>query len=172
MKKSESFVIGFKGLGLGEHLFEYQIDADFFARMKNEEIQDGDVQVKVFVEKNERLLRMRVESKGTLNTYCDRCLGELKLPVDVSEELFVKFGEETREEADNVLVVADSSRGYDMSHMINEMLLLAKPLKAVHSQTGDDVCEASMISKIEEYSEKDEVDPRWAALQEIKDKLK
>ncbi len=171
MKESERFVIGFKGLSLGEHVFEYQIDADFFTRMKNEELQDGDVQVKVFVEKSERLLSVRVESKGVLNTHCDRCLGDLKVPVDISEQVYVKFGDETREEADNVLIIADSSPQYDMSRMINEMLLLAKPMKAVHSQIGDDVCEASMIRKMEEYSEKREVDPRWAALQGIKDKL-
>ncbi len=170
VRKSDILLIGFKTLDLGEHLFEYQIDEEFFSEMKNEEIHNGELSVKVLVDKSERLLKLHFDIEGQIETICDRCLGEMMLPVKIEEEVFVKFGIKTYEEAENVLILSEEEYELNLRAMVNEFIILSRPMRAVHSQEGDDTCDVEMLKKIEEYQQKKSVDPRWAALEKLKNK--
>jgi uncharacterized metal-binding protein YceD (DUF177 family) len=82
MKAKYDTTIQFSGLKSGKYEFNYVLDGSFFEDFENEELQDGKVVFAVNLEKNDRLLMIKFTWKGTVKSVCDRCLGELEVPVE------------------------------------------------------------------------------------------
>ena len=159
-------------MGLGEHLFEYQLDRGFFEKFENEEVQRGKLMVNLLLDKNERFLSLELDIKGHIFVPCDRCLEDTKLEVSIAETLFVKFGEEGQEVQDeNVIFIPEEEYQLDIGNILNDYITLAKPIKVVHSGIGKDVCKLEMLEKIEEYREKSSAKETWSGLEELRDKL-
>ena len=78
--------------------------------------------------------------KGTLTVECDRCLGELDLPVDVSERLSVKFGSDDSdaqaldEEGREIVFVPADDTDLDMRQIIYDYTCLSLPMQRVHAE--------------------------------------
>ena len=169
LEKSDVYSIGFKSLGIGEHLFDYQIDNDFFKQFETEDVLSGSLLVKLLLDKNERFLSLDFNIEGHIYVVCDRCLEETKLEILIDELLYVKFGEEGQE--DNVIFISEDEYQLDIGNILNDFITLSKPFKVVHSGEGDDVCNPTMIERIEEYREKDTTNSTWSELEKIRNKL-
>jgi uncharacterized metal-binding protein YceD (DUF177 family) len=168
MKALKEFVIPFVGLKEGTHDYAFDIDAKFFESFDNSEIIHADVHVDVSLEKQERMLIFRFGTKGTLTIPCDRCLGDLTLPVEGTDGLIVKFGQEWEEESDEIIIIPEKESHIDISTFIYEYIMLKLPLQKVHPE-GEGLCDPEVISKLNDHHQA-ETDPRWAALKQLKDK--
>ncbi len=159
-------------MGLGEHLFEYQIDNAFFEKFKNEEVQSGNLMVNLLLDKNERFLSLEFTIEGHIFVPCDRCLEDTKLEISLTEILYVKFGEEGQEGQDeNVIFIPEEEYQLDIGNILNDYITLARPIKVIHSGIGNDVCKPEMLEKIEEYREKSSANETWSGLEGLRDKL-
>ena len=99
----KEFYIPFKGLNIGVHNYKWKIFHRFFEAIDNSEIDDARIEVSLDLEKQERMMICNFSISGSAFVKCDRCLDELELPVNTEEVLFVKYGSESGEEADDVL---------------------------------------------------------------------
>ena len=171
MEKKNEYLIPISGLALGSHSYQFEITDDFFADRDYSEIQQGKVAVSLDIDREETMLTLQFGLEGTVRVACDRCADEFDLPIADEREFFIKLGTENAEETDDVAVVAPDAHDYDISSLIYEFIILAIPMHRVHPE-GE--CNPEIIAMLNadpepaEEESTDEIDPRWAALKDIK----
>ena len=99
------FIIPIIGLKLGEHSYQFNVDRQFFKEFDNTDLQDGCLQVHLILKKRSNHMELMFRAKGSVNCLCDRCGGDLKLPLDHQEMRIVKFSQEDFDNTDDVLVI-------------------------------------------------------------------
>ena len=178
MSWKSKYDIEFKGLKEGLHDYEFEIDNKFFEHFEESLVEVGEVHVKVGFEKRSAFLKLYFEFAGWVELICDRCLEPYKQNIKLETELFVKFGEESEfDEGDNVIWVLPEEHVLNLAQVIYEYTALSIPLKHVHpDKKGANSCDPEMMAKLnsymhtekEEKDENEEIDPRWAALKNLK----
>ena len=162
-------MIPFSGLKLGFHDFEYAVGDAFFEAFDASEITKGDFEVQVQLNKHETMLEFEFAMKGTVETQCDRCTEALSIELAGDQRLIVKFGAESYDQTDEIIVIPDTDYEINIAQYIYEFLHLLLPSKRVHAE-GE--CNEEIIAKLHSLSrsddEEDDIDPRWAALKGIK----
>jgi uncharacterized metal-binding protein YceD (DUF177 family) len=163
-------VIPFKGLGLGTHLFEFEIDDRFFECFEYSEVKEGKVSLSLKLEKEDRMLTLTFSFHGFLRALCDRCLEPVDFPVDAVEQLFIKFGTEAKEEDDNVLVIPETEYKLELGHPVYEMLSLILPFRKVHPDdgNGNSTCNPEMLGMLSKHMAHQTDDSAWDALKKLK----
>jgi len=175
VKDLMKYVIQFAGLKEGRHEFEFDVDDSFFEQFESSEIKKGKLAVRVILDKNRQVLEMGFFIQGTVQSICDRCLDELDLPLQYQGKLFFKFGEESYELTDEIIILSSSEYKINISQYIYEFIHLALPYRKIHPDiNGASGCNSGMIQKLEslmnhETREKN-YNYSWDKLKEIIDK--
>ena len=168
--------IEFKGLKEGVHDFEFEVNDQFFAHFDESPVNNGELAVKVMLEKRSTFLKLELDLTGWMILTCDRCLEPYRQPVENNTEIFVKFGEERtgNDEEDNIIWLSTEDHQVNLAHLIYEYAVLSIPLRHVHPKNseGKRGCDPEMIAKLKKYTQpvKDEeskTDPRWDALRNL-----
>jgi len=165
------YTIPYKGLKDGSHEFNFTADEKFFEHFQFENDFQGSVSVKATLLKKTLVMTLDLEIAGEINVVCDRCLDRFPYQVEGVSSLFIKFGETHEELADDVVVVPESENEIKIAQYIYELILLSFPINFIHPDDEEDnsTCNEEMIQKLEEHSEKDEIDPRWNDLRKLID---
>lgn len=176
--------ISFVGLKEGIHEFEYKIGDKFFTNFTNATsvIGGGNVAVELVLEKSSTMLVLMFSVRGEINVNCDVCLDPLAIDIENDFKQICKFSdEEFTEHDDEIVGIPPSDHEVNVARFIYEFIHLCIPAKMVHEE-GE--CNENVKSIVEQYilteepqqllggeSEKNEsVDPRWAALEALKNK--
>ena len=190
----DTYKIDLLSSGLGGKSFEYDIDDDFFASIDGL-IQRGKIHTTVACLSAGSIYKFQIHSVGTVIVPCDRCLSDLELRIETTDVLNVKLGNEYADDGD--CVVVPEAEGYlDLAQFIYEFIALSMPLACCH-EPGK--CDDAMMHELslhqftrseEEGGERTDsangdaqdvsmgedsdepVDSRWAALKQLKNKLK
>lgn len=165
VKMETAYAIPFKGLGVGQHSFKFEIDAAFFEKFDFQDIKSGSAIILLDLTKESTLMDLHFNIKGTFEVTCDRCLGNYMQPIDGEFRLIIKFGDDYEEESDEVVIIPKTENRIDLSQYIYEYVNLLLPLKRTHPNIED--CDPEMIEKINTHATP-EVDPRWETLKNIK----
>ncbi len=177
MKRNVDTTIQFSGLKSGTYTYDFTLDNSFFSEYKNEKILDAEVVFDVKLEKKERMLMFHFAYSGTLTTMCDRCLGEMTLPVEGTESLYVKFGNESQSDDEDVVILPENEYKIDLAQWMYEYVAVSIPIQCVHpiDADGNPTCDPEMLNYISDEDDKgrtqtsdEETDPRWEALKKLK----
>ncbi|HYQ57316.1 MAG TPA: DUF177 domain-containing protein [Draconibacterium sp.] len=176
MSWESKYNIEFKGLKEGLHDYQFEVNDKFFEHFDESLVDQGKVDVKVKLEKRSAFLKLSIALEGWLVLVCDRCLDSYQQNVSLETELFVKFGEEDDfEEGDNVIWVLPEEHAINLAQIIYEYVTLSIPLRHVHpDEEGENSCNQEMIDRLnnitqhEADDDEEEIDPRWAALKNLK----
>ena len=170
MEKESEFLIPVSGLALGVHDFVFDIHDDFFADLEYSEVKQGDVTVKLNVNREELMMTLLFDIEGKVLVPCDRCADEFYIPIQSEQVFYIKLGAEEIEESDDVAVVPAEEHAYDVRSLIYEYIILSIPIHRVHPEGECNPQVLALLSHDEEPSEEKEVetDPRWAALKDVK----
>ena len=171
------FRIRISGIELGKHCFSTSCTKEFFELAELDKVQDGSVDLRVEMEKSEKMVDFKCHFEGFVVAECDRCLEPVRLPLDFDERLVVKLVAEKsmagENEDDDVWVMDENTYEVDIFHFVYESIALAIPLRIVHEDDaeGNPTCDPEVIARLDEMSAgKNEggTDPRWDALKDIK----
>ncbi|MEI7595717.1 MAG: DUF177 domain-containing protein [Bacteroidota bacterium] len=166
MKKD--FKIPFRGLALGKHLYDFEINNSFFEEFDFFEIQKGNVQLQLELDKSERMLILNFTFYGFVGATCDRCGEDFDLPIEGTQQVFVKFGHGYEAAADDVIILPENEYEVDINQMVYEMIGLAIPIRKVHSENENkSQCNTATIKLIEELQPKENNNPSWNKLLNI-----
>ena len=171
MDKKNEFLVPVSGLALGSHSYQFEINDDFFAEREYSEIQQGKVSVALDIDRQETLMVLHFGIDGTVRVPCDRCADEFDLPIRDEREFFLKLGTENAQESDDVEVISADQADYDVSSLVYEFIILAIPMHRVHPEgqcTPEVRAMLTMAEHVEETKDENEIDPRWAALKNLK----
>lgn len=175
MGRFDKFRIDLRGLKQSTFKAEYDLDNNFFADIDGQEFQKGNVKAVVEVACRRDVFDLTITTAGTVVVQCDRCLDELTVDVDATNNIKVKLGETYADEGD-VVVIPESEGDINLAWHLYEFIALALPTKRVHAPGK---CNAGMSDKLrkysrrapedEEFSENDsrETDPRWDTLKNL-----
>ncbi|MFP4471630.1 MAG: YceD family protein [Bacteroidales bacterium] len=166
----KKFVIPFRGLKLGVHHFDFEIDDKFFEAVESAEIEHGRVSVGVDLTKQERMLILEFGIEGMVEVSCDRCLEPLEMPVKGNERLIVKFGENRDEESDEVIIIPESDHQINISQYLYEFISLLLPMQKIHpdDEHGNSTCNPDMLERLGRRDGEKQTDPRWDVLKKLK----
>ena len=174
MNVLKDYIISFYGLKDGLHSFEFQISEKFFEAFENTRIQQSNLKLVLELDKQDIMLQFRFTIDGLVKVECDRCLDSYEQPVVVDELLIIKFGPETIEESENILVLNDKEHEIQLAQYIYEFISLNLPMRLIHPdlENGDEGCSPEFLTSYMEYDDaeqEEEIDPRWDALKKLKD---
>lgn len=170
MEKESTYLIPISGLALGKHSFQYEVSDEFFSGMDYSEIQHGKVSVNLDIDREETMLVLTFDIEGTVRVMCDRCADEFDLPIESNQVFYIKLGTENAEESDDVMVMPADQHDFDLTSLIYEFIILSIPMHRVHPEGECNQEVIDMLNGMQEAAEEDEesIDPRWAALKDIK----
>jgi len=114
--------------------------------------------------------------EGRLALTCDICLGAFEYPVRSEFELYVQSdtGETIPESEDvDIIHVGKQDVYVDLSEFLHDMLLLEIPIQKRCRPDCKGLCSVcgGNLNEQECRHERDQIDPRWAALKDIRTKL-
>ena len=167
--------------------YTYKLDNQFFADIDAPQIQKGDLDVQLTVQKSIGVFVLNFHTEGVVYVPCDRCLDDVEIPVDTDNSLKVRLGEEDSED-DEFITVSEMDGFINVAWYIYEFIALSLPIKHVHAP-GE--CNEAMLGALKKYLKTDgnddemddeddfeegeaeesdepkEIDPRWNDLKKI-----
>lgn len=177
----------------GTHDFEYHLGKQFFVDMESADIRDANVDVKLVVVHKGDTYDLSFHFTGEVTLLCDRCLDDLIFPIDTTYHIMVKYGEDYRDDSDDLLEIPESDTYLNVAYMMYDTVSLAIPIKHVHPQGKCNRAMSALLRKhrstaagedadlenelIDEMDSMDDAgmdsgvstDPRWDKLKDIKE---
>ena len=178
LKPLKQFSIPFTGLKIGKHQFDFDIDNSFFDAYEYSLVKKGNLKAEIELDKQETMLILQFHIKGTMVLDCDKCLSEFNSSVSIRERQIVKFAEDELESDDLEIIMLNKKESeLNVADLIYEFITVGVPYIKICEQDGDgQQCDQEMIARLEslaigssnEAEEKQDDDPRWAALKKLK----
>lgn len=163
--------LNFGNLSFGDHEFKYKLESDFFSDWGNPAVEDGEVDVLLFLSKSETQLDLKFQLKGFVKCICDICLSPLDYPINASNELLVKFGEAKLEGIDDLIYVGHDEYKLDLAQHMYDYCVLHLPIKKVCEESINRTsCDEEILNKMHDQDSEDEsenVHPEWQKLKDI-----
>ena len=146
------------GASLGWHLNDY-----FFSDLDQEEIQHGNLDVTLRVNRKSSAYELFFHVKGEITIPCDRCLGPMTQAIDTEGVLKVRLGT-TYEDDGEEITVPEEHAEVDVAWNIYEFIVLAIPIYHAHpdGECSEDVNQ--FFADREEGEGDTPTDSRWDAL--------
>ena len=138
-----------------------------------QDFEKSNINVELNFEKKNNMFNLEFVSKGVITVPCDMRAEPFELEVEGAMFLIVKFGDEYNDDNDEILIIPHNSYQIDVSQFIYEMIVLSLPTKRVHPGIEDGTLESEVLDRLRKFEnkekeEKEEIDPRWAKLKELK----
>lgn len=169
----QEFKIPFVGMKKKLYQFEYLIGESFFKNFPESDIEKCNIEVKLDFDKRENFFLLSFYIDGTIEMPCDRCTEPFNQEIFGDYEVAVKFGTENNiiNEDEDVIYISKGDDYIDVSDLIYEFVVLSIPLRCIHpdDENGKSNCNQEIIDKLQVKKE-ESVDPRWAALEKLKNK--
>jgi uncharacterized metal-binding protein YceD (DUF177 family) len=173
--KRDDYVLRLSGVEVGNHKYSMICDKAFFELAGLNEIEEGNINVLIDMEKNAKMMSLQFHFTGKVTVLCDRCLDFLTLPLDFTDFLVVNFVsqvDESFENDENIWQIHEKAHELDLTHFLYEAIELALPTQLLHpnDESGNPTCNPEMLKKLAELAPKEttEIDPRWEALKDLK----
>ncbi len=169
MSEANTYKIPFIGLKNGIHKYEFTADETFFSKFDESLMLKAKVNFEIELEKLTTLINLDIDLVGLVETNCDRCGGELTSEIDGEFRVVVKFGDETSDLTDDVIVLGPSEHFVQLDQLFYEFTHLCLPQRSVHEFEED--CNQEALEALKRFGLKDKeesIDPRWAQLKNLK----
>lgn len=163
-------------LNYGKHEFTWSIDKTFFDALEEPIIDNGSLNVTAILLKAETMITVDLAISGSVELTCDRSLEEFEYEFETSTKHFFKYNEEYEEISEEVTNIPHKLEKLSLAQLIYETIGIAIPMKKLHprfvdeiNEDDDEEIELVYSNKSEEVDHDDFIDPRWAALQKLKE---
>ncbi len=165
----EQFEIRFATLKPGLHDFRFEISDSFFKEFEDSFIGHGKGECLVQLDKKTNLLTFDFDIKISVELVCDRSLEKFQYPIELKEQLIVKFDEEESELGEDILTISWNSQGINIAQTIYEYISVSIPMKKIHpNYLRENENEfGEIIYKSESDASEDTIDPRWNDLKNL-----
>ena len=122
MSDKTAHIVLLDQLEIGEHLFDFQLDREYFTTIENTELLGGAVDVKVRLILREDDFAVDMDIVGQVQVTCDRCLDAMNVDVDIYEEEMELEEEDVKQ--------------LDLAWLAYELIIVNLPLVHSHQDGG------------------------------------
>ena len=157
MNKTATYGIEWQGLKNGLHEFDYEITDSFFKDLNESPVKGGMFNVHIRATKSASLLLLETSITGTATVECDRCLGDLSLPVNFNGTLTVRFSDSIDDYDGDTLWLNPAEETVPLTQYLYESIVLSLPYRRVHNSDpqGNPLCDKDMLSRFKIVSQED-----------------
>jgi uncharacterized metal-binding protein YceD (DUF177 family) len=180
VKELRPYTIDIYKLENKRHEYTLLGDDAFFAALEQDLIQKGRFEARVTLEKSETMLQWTFHIKGAYELLCDRSLEPFEEPFETTQKLILKFGDRAEVLTDEIELIPWSTQTVNLAPYLFDYIGLTIPMKKLHprfrTEPGDETEEGTLVYSSEGTPEAEapsttpDVDPRWAALQKLKNR--
>ncbi len=121
MSNKTAHIVLLDQLEIGEHLFDFQLDREYFTTIENTELLGGAVDVKVRLILREDDFAVDMDIVGQVQVTCDRCLDAMNVDVDIYEE---------------EMEMEEDVKQLDLAWLAYELIIVNLPLVHSHQDGG------------------------------------
>ena len=166
MDRVDGYKVDLKSMTEDAVSHRWVLSDDFFSAVHGPEIGKGQVEVALRVKRTSEAFELDFQFEGQVEVECDRCLELMSQPIQGECSLKVRLGEEDDDDGE-LITVAENPGVLDLSWHLYEMLALEIPIRHVHPE-GE--CNAQVEQALNGAEHEKQIDPRWAALEQLKTK--
>ena len=174
MKEMKDYTIPFVGLKVGQHKYDFSLDKKFFEHFEYDEFHQADIKLEVVLDKKPNMLEIELTFEGSVNVSCDRTNEPFDLPISGEYHFVVKFGEETDDMQDELLILPHGAYQVNIQQQVYESIVLALPSKRIHPGIAEGTLKSEVLDQLEALKPKgakqnhlEDVDPRWDDLKKL-----
>lgn len=131
MRVSDHFSLPYIGLKDGIHQHSFEAGPEFFAEFDHSPVHDGQFKIDVTLDKRSGLSELFFAIQGYTLTSCDRCLAEIRLPVNGEYKLLVKVAKGESDEDEIIYISEDEAKLY-LGQVIYEFICLSLPMSQLY----------------------------------------
>lgn len=137
MQALNQFSIPIAGLKFGKHEYNFEILSSFFDAFIDSPIKKGKLQTHLVLDRKSNHLDVDLETKGYVESECDRCTANINLPIEASISFIAKFSDD--EESDGeIFYFPTECHEVNVAEMIYEHIVLALPMIKVYDCFDED----------------------------------
>ena len=170
--RSNEFTVPYLGLSNGSHIFQFQLNNQFFGRFEKSSISKADLSVTVDFDKRERMVVLTVKAQGSFEAECDRCLANIQVPLEMEDQVYLKISDEVKPQEDEVFYLDSKTSHIDLSPFLYESIHLHLPIMNVRDCEREDFkyCDKDVLDSLEtkELPETKGEDNPWSELDKLK----
>lgn len=171
-----AYSINIVGLSNKEHQFQYEFGDEFFRKYGTDLVSEGTFLVDLVLNKHETFLEAEFKIKGAARLICDRSLEPFEYPIENTNKIVFKYGEEFQEITEEIVVIPRDTATLELGQYMYEFIALEIPLKKLHPRfrdeaNEDDASEGKIVyssGPSEEKKDDEDIDPRWNILKKLK----
>lgn len=163
-----------------KYFYTFELDNAFFALFEEPIVEIGQLSAEVTVINSISTVRIAFMLKGAVELTCDRSLRPFSFPVEIEEQLFIRFGDAFAENDEHTFTLPHGTMYFNMAQHLYDFIGLSLPMRKLHPdlQTEEQEQASSLLystltseeSEEEQEKQDEPVDPRWEALKKLKKK--
>jgi uncharacterized protein len=170
------YTVQFKGLTVGKHIFNFDVDDGLFNYFESTEVFGGDLSVELVLDKLSNMLELDFYIEGEVKVQCDRCLELFTIPTEFEGKLVVQISDsnEENEQNDEIWYVNSNEHELSLAQYIFESICLSLPIQRFHGilDTSEEDCDKEMLTQLQKLSSQVEEnegnsDSRWDKLKDL-----
>jgi len=145
-----AIIIPIKGLALGVHTYRITLEQHFFDRSENQEFKEAHIEAAIVLERDTSWIRLDITLNGSVLRSCDRCLGDIAVPIEYHAPVLVKFTRmHGEEDSDELIILEPTATEIDLTQYVYDSVYVSLPLQSIHPSG---YCDPIMEQKISELT--------------------
>jgi uncharacterized metal-binding protein YceD (DUF177 family) len=184
VKELQKYDIDIFKLSDKQHVYSFEADDAFFSLFEQGLLNKGQFKTRLVLDKTPTMLLLQFQIDGWVELICDRTLEPFQHPIQINQQLILKYGEENKELTDEIEIITRDTQRINVAHYIFEFIGLSLPMKKLHPSLKDEPAEVETEEGILVYrsessteangaeaapDEEAKIDPRWQALKKLKE---
>ncbi|MEM9932962.1 MAG: DUF177 domain-containing protein [Bacteroidota bacterium] len=181
MEKSfeRQYAINVARLKPGKHTDSFHLGEEFFSEFELKAVQKPDIQADLAIVKYETHLDVSFHITGPVEISCDRCGAWYSHSIDSSYRIIYSFDKNMSFEGYEVMYVNPQEPSLVLVQELYDFVVLSIPVRKVPSNEVH-LCPPEVLKVlglnekgelIEQEENTEEIDPRWEALKQFKDRF-
>lgn len=168
-KAFRAFEISIFNLSNKAHEYRFPIDEGLFELFEQNIVERGEGECKLTLTRSETMMTLNFVIEAKVELICDISVQPFWHEIKEEKDIMVKFGEEEQELSEDVIVIPWDTQIFNVAEYIYQFLLLSIPMKKIHPDLKDEERpDIAYTSGEVEEKEESTMDPRWAALKNLK----
>jgi uncharacterized metal-binding protein YceD (DUF177 family) len=170
-----AYRINIVGLSNKEHQFQFEFGDEFFRKYGTDLVSEGKFRADITLAKRETFIEVEFKIDGTARLICDRSLEPFDYPIESTNTIVFKYGEEFKEMTEEIIIIPRDTATLELGQYMYEFIALGVPIKKLHpkfkDEDRDDLSDGKIVyssGTSHENKDEEEIDPRWNILKKLK----
>lgn len=162
------YSIPLKSLRNGLHKYQWELGNSFFKYFEHSPIKKGHFNLEMSLDKQDDLSVIQLDINGDYQTICDRCLANIRMPVQRHHQIYVKTVNEQLQDPDLICIAHDALE-LKLAEVFYEYICLSLPLSQTMFCEGleNPPCDFEVLKRLKSADDHETDNSIWDELKKF-----